>query len=136
MNRWLCLTAVWLIVALGSPAFAQLPSEEAIRKAETILKNLQEGRVDDIVKELDAKMAAALPVDKLKAAWSSVVSQFGGFKGITERREGQVGGRQTVELFLAFEKETIVERTVFDPEGKIAGLVFRPLSAAQLAAKK
>jgi hypothetical protein len=136
MNKPLCLTALCLTVALGSPVFAQLQREEAIRKAETILGNLQAGRVDDIVKEFDAKMTAGLPGDKLKGAWGTLVAQFGAFKSITERREGQAEGRQAVELFLVFEKETIVNRTVFDSAGKIAGLVFRPTSAALLPAKQ
>jgi hypothetical protein len=45
-------------------------------------------------------------------------------------------GRQAVELILAFEKETIVQRLVFDGEGKIAGFVFRPKSMAVLPANK
>ena len=40
--------------------------------------------------------------------------------------------RQAVELILAFEKQTIVHRTVFDSAGRVAGLVFRPLDAAVL----
>jgi hypothetical protein len=39
-------------------------------------------------------------------------------------------------LILAFEKETIVMRTVFGADGKIGGLVFRPLSMAGLPANK
>ncbi len=44
--------------------------------------------------------------------------------------------RQAVELILAFEKETIVQRAVFDSEGKVAGLVFLPLASAVLPASK
>jgi hypothetical protein len=135
MNKWVCLS-VLLTLVLASPAAAQQRPEEAIQKAETILNNLQDGRVDAIVAELDAKMAAALPGDKLKGAWAAVIAQFGPFKSITERREGDVQGRHAVELFLAFEKESIVQRTVFDAEGKIVGLVFQPMSAALLPAKK
>ena len=40
--------------------------------------------------------------------------------------------RQAVELILAFEKQAIVNRTVFDSGGRVAGLVFRPLDAAVL----
>jgi hypothetical protein len=130
------LIAASLTVALCASALAQLPPDEAIRKAETVLRNLQDARADAVVKEFDAKMAAALPADKLKGAWASVVAQFGALKNITERRVGQVEERQAVELFLAFEKETIVYRTVFDAEGKIVGLVFRPASAALLPASK
>ena len=80
--------------------------------------------------ELDARMSKELTADKIRAAWTVVVAQAGAFKGVVERREGQVKDRQAVELFLAFEKETIVQRVVLDRDGRIAGLVFRPPSAS------
>ena len=127
---------VALVVGLAIPLFAQLSRDAAITKAEAILKNLQEGKAAEIVKEFDARLTQDLPETKLKAAWPGLVAQFGAFKSITDRREGLMKDRQAVELILAFEKETIVQRAVFDSEGKIAGLVFRPLSSAVLPASK
>jgi hypothetical protein len=43
-------------------------------------------------------------------------------------------GRQAVELFLQFEKDTIMMRAVFDADGKIGGLVFQPRSLSVLPA--
>ena len=123
-------------VALGAWVSAQFSSEAAIAKAEAIFKNLQEGRTSDVVKEFNAQMSAAVPEDKLKPMWPAFTAKFGAFKGIDERREGQVQGRQAVELFLAFEKEKVVQRVVFDGEGKVAGLVFRPLDGSVLPPKK
>jgi hypothetical protein len=74
-----------------------------------------------------------LPEERLKPVWPGLVAQFGAFKSIVERREGPMQERQAVELILAFEKQTIVHRTVFDGAGQVAGLVFRPLDAAVLA---
>jgi hypothetical protein len=127
---------VALVVGLAIPLFAQLSRDAAIAKAEAILKNLQDGTTADIVKDFDARLAQDLPETKLKAAWPGLVAQFGAFKSIADRREGQMKDRQAVELILAFEKETIVQRAVFDSEGKVAGLVFRPLSSAVLPASK
>jgi uncharacterized protein len=124
------------VVGLSASAFEQLTKEAAIGKAEAILKNLQDGKLADVVKEFDARMTQEVPEAKLTGAWTGVVSQFGAFKSITERREGQVKDRQMVELILAFERETIVQRVAFDAQGKVAGLVFRPLSAAVLPAPK
>jgi Protein of unknown function (DUF3887) len=124
-----------LTFSLATPVHAQLTRDAAIAKAEAILKNLQDGKTGDIVKEFDTKMKEGLPEAKLQGAWSAVVGQFGAFKNIEGRREGQVRGRQAVELILAFEKQTIVQRTVFDGEGKVAGLVFQPLSNALLPGK-
>lgn len=127
---------VALVVGLAIPLFAQLSRDAAIAKAEAILKNLQDGKTADIVKDFDARLTQDLPETKLKAAWPGLVAQFGAFKSIADRREGQMKDRQAVELILAFEKETIVQRAVFDNEGKVAGLVFRPLSSAVLPASK
>ena len=82
--------------------------------------------------EFDARLSKELPESRLKPVWPGLVAQFGAFKNITERREGPMQERQAVELILAFEKQTIVNRTVFDSAGRVAGLVFRPLDAAVL----
>jgi hypothetical protein len=124
------------VMGLATPASAQLAREAAIAKAEAILKNLQEGKTAAIVQEFDAKMTEGLPEAKLVPVWKSLLAQFGAFKSISERREGQAQGRQAVELILAFEKETIVNRLVFDGEGKVAGLVFQPTSMAVLPPNK
>jgi Protein of unknown function (DUF3887) len=129
-------TIVVLLVGFAIPLFAQLSRDAAIAKAEAILKNLQDGKTADIVKDFDARLTQNLPESKLTAAWPGLVAQFGAFKSITDRREGQVKDRQAVELILAFEKETIVQRAVFDSEGKVAGLAFRPLSSAVLPPSK
>jgi hypothetical protein len=129
-------TIVGLLVCFSVPVFAQLSKDAAIAKAEAIFKALQDGRTADVVKEFDAGMAQEVPEAKLQPAWAGLVGKFGAFKSITERREGQMEGRQAVELILAFERETIVQRTVFDKDGKISGLVFRPLNLAVLPPNK
>jgi hypothetical protein len=125
-----------LVVVWSAAIAAQLSGAAAIARTETVLQHLQSGNAAALVKLLDEKMLAALPEEKLKAVWPSVAGQFGAFKSITERREGQLRDRQAVELVLAFEKETIVMRVVFDAEGRVGGLVFRPLSGAVLPPAK
>ena len=113
---------VALVVGLAIPVFAQqLTKDAAIAKTEAILKNLQEGKTAEIVKEFDARLTQDLPETKLKAAWPGLVAQFGAFKAISDRREGLVKDRQAVELILVFEKETIVQRAVFDSEARSLG---------------
>ena len=128
--------AIFTLVVFCSPVFAQLARDAAIAKAETILRNFQDGKTADIAKEFDARMAQELPEAKLKPVWQALVAQFGAFKSVSERREGQTQGRQAVELFLSFEKETILQRVVFDSEGKIGGLVYRPTALSVLPPNK
>ena len=127
---------VGILAACSAPVLAQLSSEAAIAKAEAIFRNFQEGKTAEIVKEFDARMAAEVPEEKLKPMWSAFGAKFGAFKGIDERREGQTEGRQAVELFLACEKEKVLQRVVFDKDGKVSGLVFRPVTSSLLPAKK
>jgi Protein of unknown function (DUF3887) len=136
MNKIAFTLIFALVVVLCSPVFAQLARDAAIAKAEAILGNFQNGNTADIVKEFDARMTQELPEAKLKPVWQALVAQFGAFKSINERREGQMKGRQAVELFLSFEKEMIIQRAVFDSEGKVAGLVFRPTALAALPPNK
>jgi hypothetical protein len=135
MKKTSLIAAVVVVAGLSAPSFAQLAKDTAIGKAEAILKNLQDGKTSDIVKEFDARLTKELPEAKVASAWSALVSKFGAFKNVTERREGKMEDRQAVELFVAFEKETIVQRVVFDSEGKVAGLVFRPANLSVLPAK-
>lgn len=126
----------FVVVLTAASVHAQLSGAAAVAKAESILRNLQEGRTAEIVKEFDDRMAKELPEAKLKPVWAGLVSQFGAFKSVVERREGRMQDRQAVELILAFEKQTIVHRTVFDGVGRVAGLVFRPLDGAVLPPNK
>ena len=132
MRASVCLLVLALVAGWLAPLRAQLARETAIAKAETILKNLQDGRTADIFAEFDARLSKELPASRLTPVWPGLVAQFGAFKSIIERREGPMQERQAVELILAFEKQNIVHRTVFDSAGRVAGLVFRPLDAAVL----
>src|SRR5688572_9513009 len=132
MRVCIYLLALALVTGWSGPVAAQLARDAAIAKAETLLKNLQDGRTAAIVTEFDARLSKELTEERLKPVWSGLVAQFGAFKSIVERREGPMQERQAVELILSFEKQTIVHRTVFDSAGRVAGLVFRPMDGAVL----
>ena len=87
------------VVGLAASSFEQLTKEVAIGKAEAILKNLQDGKIADIVKEFDTRIAQEVPEAKLAGAWTGVVSQFGMFKSITEHTAGiRRPGAATLDL--------------------------------------
>jgi hypothetical protein len=125
-----------IVTCCCTALLAQLPREGAIAKAEGILKNLREGNAGEVVKEFDATMTQGLPEAKLRQVWPTLVGQVGAFRSITERREGRIQGMQAVELMLSFEKGALVQRTVFDASGRVAGLFFQPEAAAVLPAAK
>ena len=135
MNR--CSISICVVVLLfASDVVAQLDSATTIARSEAILKNLQDGKFAEIHREFNPMMATAVPEEKLRAVWDAMKGQFGALKSIDERRSGELKGNRAVELILTFEKERVVQRVVFDTDGKVAGLVFQPVSMAVLPPPK
>jgi hypothetical protein len=125
-----------LALAIGAMFPLQGQSADLIPKAEAILANLQQGRFAEVVLEFNPVMAKAIPEEKLRAVWQTLTEKFGAVKSIDEKRSGELKGLQAVELILTFENERVVQRSVFDGDGKIAGLVYQPVSMAVLPAAK
>lgn len=124
-----------LLFVVGPIIFAQTDSA-TIGKAEAVLKKLQDGRYGEVVKEFNPVMEKAIPEEKLRGVWEMLAAQFGAVKNIEERRSGELKGYRAVELILAFERERVVQRVVFDGDGKIAGLAYQPASMALLPSAK
>ena len=135
MNHFAISTCV-VVLALGSGVVAQLDSAATIAKSEALLKNLQDGKFADVYSEFNPMMAKAIPEEKLRAVWDAMNDKFGALKSIDERRSGELKGLRAAELILTFEKERVVQRVVFDNDGKVAGLVYQPVSMALLPPPK
>jgi hypothetical protein len=119
-----------------TPIVLAQPDSSAIAKAEALLKNLQDGKFADVVKDFNSVMVTAIPEERLRAVWEMLTAQFGAVKSIDERRTGELKGLRAVELILSFERERVVQRIVFDADGKIAGLAYNPANMAMLPAAK
>ena len=128
--------AVYALLLLVGPTLLAQTESAAIGKAEALLKNLQGGRFADVVKEFDPAMTNAMPEEKLRGVWEMLTAQLGAVKSIDERRTGEMKGYRSVELILTFANAQVVQRTVFDADGKIAGLAYQPASMATLPAAK
>ena len=128
--------AVYALLLLAGPTVLAQPDSAAIGKAEAVLKNLQGGRFADVVKEFNPAMTDAMPEEKLRGVWEMLTAQLGAVKSIDERRSGEMKGYRAVELIVTFENAQVVQRTVFDGDGKIAGLAYQPANMASLPAAK
>jgi hypothetical protein len=128
----------WLVCALLAFAPVVLAQSDSVLlgRAEALLKNLQDGRYAEIVKDFNPAMMKAIPEERLRAVWEMLTAQFGAVKSIEERRSGELKGFRAVELILAFERERVVQRMVFDADGKIAGLAYNPANMAMLPPTK
>ena len=134
MKRLRCWLACALLV-LAPVVLAQSDSA-VIARAEALLKNLQDGHYAEIVKDFNPAMVNAIPEERLRAVWEMLTAQFGAVKSIDERRSGELKGYRAVELILSFERERVVQRIVFDADGKIGGLAYNPATMAMLPAAK
>jgi len=128
--------AIYALLLLVSSTVVAQTDAANIAKAEAILKNLQGGRFADVVKEFDPAMTNAMPEEKLRGVWEMLTAQLGAVKSIDERRSGEMKGYRAVELIVTFENAQVVQRAVFDGDGKVAGLAYQPASMATLPAAK
>jgi len=128
--------AIYALLLLVGPAVLAQTDAPIVGKAEAILKNLQGGRFADVVKEFGPAMRNAMPEEKLRGVWEMLTAQLGAVKSIDEQRSGEMKGYRAVELIVTFENAQVVQRTVFDGDGKIAGLAYQPANMALLPAAK
>jgi dienelactone hydrolase len=74
----------------------------------------------------DAAMQKALPEEKLRATWKDLIGKVGPFSRIRSSRLDKIDRFEVVTLVCEFEKATLEGRVVFDRDGKVTGLAFRP----------
>lgn len=126
----LTLLAAFLSVplALAAPARADVPADP-VTVAHAVVDGLAKGDVDGVFARFDAKMAAALPKEKLATVWASLQGQVGAFRG---REKGTLVSKAVdttpalVTVRCSFEKADLLARVAVAPDGKVAGLFFAP----------
>jgi dienelactone hydrolase len=75
-------------------------------------------------------VAQALPGDKLADIWKGIVKQVGPLKKQGKATAEKVQGHDVIWVECVFEKATLYTRVVFDGEGRVTGLSFRPTGPA------
>lgn len=106
-----------------APAAAPSPLETAAR---TLLADFTAGRYEAAAKNFDAKMLEALPPAKLAEFAKQLTAQVGAFKNVRDVKQGKAQGYDVVVLVSEYEKAVVNVQVAFDPDGKVAGLYFRP----------
>jgi len=128
MRLWL-----WFLVA-ALPAFvldaAEQPSQPATTdvkaSAQAFIKQLADGRFADATGAFDGAVKQAMPPDKLKATWESIVADAGAFQGQTGVNEQEAGQYRVVLVECRFERASLEAKVVYTAEGRIGGLWFGP----------
>lgn len=137
LPAWVGAFAFFFVaLSLAPPALAQsaAPFASAAPQAASPLVDAAKQIVDEMVAgqfgKVEAlyneKMAAALPPGKLASAWNSLIGQVGVFQSIDQTRTDRAGDQKIVTLVCKFERAELDARVAFDPDGKLAGLFFRP----------
>lgn len=97
--------------------------------AKQIIQELVAGQFDKVEALYDARMAQALPPGKLADGWRDLNKQAGAFQAITSAETSQVQGLQVVKMQCKFENSLLDATVVFNTDGKLGGLSFRPHQA-------
>jgi uncharacterized protein len=123
---FLLVTPGAAVRGLAQEAAKDSPSAVA---AKQIIQELVAGQFEKVEALYDARMAAALPPGKLADGWRDLTKQAGAFQQITSTGTSQVQGLQVVKMECKFENSVLDATVVFNADGKLGGLSFRPHQA-------
>ncbi len=131
------LYSIILLFLLVAPAKAisqgttgSMP-EDFVTSAKTFVDFLAKSDFGSAVGYFDTTMKTALPEEKLKEAWASVVTRAGAFKRQTGARTEKAGEYEVVFVTCEFEKGSLDVKVVFNQAKRVAGLFFVPAKAAE-----
>jgi hypothetical protein len=117
-----------LSVALGTAPYAQ--ESPVADHARRVLDLLEAGKFDDVAAEFNSKMAAAMPVARLRDTWTTVNRQAGARTSIIRQRVvPQATGNITVVNACQFENAALNIMLSFDADNKIVGMNITPATA-------
>lgn len=127
---------IWLVAAtlvvFGAVAAAQTQDPETIAK--TVITQLAAKQYDKVEAQFDQRMATAVPLEKLSAAWESLVAQAGAFQSIESLHSEEQNGMHEVVAACKFADAAINMKLAVDAQGRIAGLFFAPGTSSEQAA--
>jgi dienelactone hydrolase len=103
--------------------------DDAEQEARAIVDSLARGDGERATRAFGAEMRGALPAAKLLETWNGIVASAGAFeggRGVTFKNEGRF---LVASLDCHMHDQDLVARVVFDADGDVAGLFFRPPEA-------
>ena len=128
-----CVLTLFLFACAAPSGLVRAEAQEseqqnsaAAATAQQIIHELAAGQFDKVEARYDARMASALPTGKLAASWPSLVEQEGAFQSITNTHTSKIQGLDVVKMECKFQNAIVDATVALDPNGKIAGLGFRP----------
>jgi len=129
MNRTLRLSIVFAVVAalsMMASGSVRAQSETAKDHAKRILELLKQEKFEDIAREFNPQVAAAMTPQQLGEAWSRIKALAGDFKSTIDQTVMDQSGVTVVVTGCQFEKLALNYVLALDGNNKIAGLRFVP----------
>jgi len=121
------LTLLAILAVAGAQTASQGQVNPVLDHGKRIFQQFRDEKFDEVAKEFNAQVAAALPVAQLRQVWSTLSQQVGPFKSfIDERVTTPAAGTTAVILGCQFENTALNFIVAFDGENKISGLRFTP----------
>jgi len=96
----------------------------AAERAAGLLADVAEQRWAQATAGFNQRMAKALDISRLAAAWARVVGMAGEYQGMDEPLAHQAGDYTVVDVPLRFEAAEMTGRVSYDRAGQVAGLFF------------
>ena len=123
------LTLFVILSVTGPQNSGQGQVDPAIDHGKRIFQELRDEKFEDVAKEFNAQVAAAMPASQLRQVWSALIQQVGPFKSFLEERVATpAAGTTAIILGCQFENAALNFIVAFDSETKISGLRFAPRS--------
>ncbi len=125
-----------LVAILGVASVVANHAQEspAVDHATRVLDLLEAGKFEAVAAEFNAKMAAAMPVSRLREVWTTVRGQVGARTSIISQRVvTQPTGNVTVVNGCQFERAALNIMLSFDSANTIAGMNITPRTPPAVA---
>lgn len=115
-------------VPSATPAQTQsvIGFETLIPAAKTFVDQMVQGDFTKATSTFDQAMLNAMPEAKLKDTWQQLLGQVGAYQAQLGTWTEEVQGYKAVNVTTQFEKSIIDIRVVFNSQGQISGLQFKP----------
>ena len=135
MKRFFALLAAGLMI-FSVFAFAEETFAEETMTALDVFDMIRQDRYEDLLAVSDDQLRAALTETVFSSLLPSLEKTGGAFVRTGEEETGEMQGYTVRLLHLVYEKSGFAFRTMWDQEGRLAGLNFLPeaLAAADTAA--
>jgi Protein of unknown function (DUF3887) len=112
----------------GKPmSWSLLP--DAADRAVALVGQLVEGRWEEMRQDFDETMREGIGADRIASVWAHAMAMVGRCEHIGEPSAHLLGAYTVVDVPLHCEAGELTGQVTYDRDGKIAGLLIRPVSA-------